>query len=89
MSESELRDGECSGARRRYHEWIEERNWFFRSRRSRTSCLALYDERPDFVLPDFRGTRLGASSRAASRTSALPGGAALGRPDPLGPEQVV
>ena len=35
-------------------EWIEERNWFFRLSAYQERLLALYDERPDFVLPQFR-----------------------------------
>jgi len=35
-------------------EWIEEKNWFFRLSAYQERLLAIYDERPDFVLPDFR-----------------------------------
>jgi methionyl-tRNA synthetase len=35
-------------------EWIEEKNWFFRLSAYQERLLALYDERPDFVRPDFR-----------------------------------
>jgi methionyl-tRNA synthetase len=35
-------------------EWIEEKNYFFRLSRYQDKLLALYDERPDFVLPAFR-----------------------------------
>jgi len=35
-------------------EWIEETNWFFRLSAYQEKLLALYDERPDFVRPDFR-----------------------------------
>jgi methionyl-tRNA synthetase len=35
-------------------EWIEETNYFFRLSAYRDKLLALYDERPDFVLPGFR-----------------------------------
>jgi methionyl-tRNA synthetase len=52
-TEDELVDGKCPE-----HdiepEWIEERNWFFRLSAYQDQLLALYDERPDFVLPDFR-----------------------------------
>src|SRR5512132_1593819 len=52
-SESELVDGKCPD-----HdiepEWIEERNWFFRLSAYQDKLLAIYDERPDFVLPAFR-----------------------------------
>ena len=52
-AESELVDGKCP-----IHdipaEWIEERNWFFRLSAYQERLLAIYDERPDFVLPAFR-----------------------------------
>jgi methionyl-tRNA synthetase len=52
-SESELVDGKCPD-----HdiepEWIEEQNYFFRLSAYQDKLLALYDERPDFVLPKFR-----------------------------------
>jgi methionyl-tRNA synthetase len=35
-------------------EWIEEKNYFFRLSAYEDRLLALYDERPDFVLPGFR-----------------------------------
>ena len=35
-------------------EWIEEKNYFFRLSAYQDKLLALYDERPDFVLPAFR-----------------------------------
>jgi methionyl-tRNA synthetase len=52
-TESELVDGRCP-----LHgiepEWIEERNYFFRLSAYQDRLLALYDERADFVLPQFR-----------------------------------
>ena len=52
-SESELVDGLCAD-----HgippERIEETNWFFRLSAYQEKLLALYDERPDFVLPSHR-----------------------------------
>ena len=52
-SEAELVDGLCPD-----HgippERIEETNWFFRLSAYQDKLLALYDERPDFVLPSFR-----------------------------------
>ncbi|MEP6909103.1 MAG: methionine--tRNA ligase [Actinomycetota bacterium] len=52
-TEAELVDGKCQ-----IHdiepEWIEEQNYFFRLSAYQDKLLALYDERPDFVLPDFR-----------------------------------
>ena len=35
-------------------EYIEEKNYFFRLSAYQERLLALYDERPDFVLPSFR-----------------------------------
>jgi methionyl-tRNA synthetase len=35
-------------------DWIEETNYFFRLSAFQDRLLALYDERPDFVLPAFR-----------------------------------
>lgn len=35
-------------------EWLEEKNYFFRLSAYQDKLLALYDERPDFVLPGFR-----------------------------------
>jgi methionyl-tRNA synthetase len=52
-TEAELVGGKCAE-----HdvepEWIEERNWFFRLSAYQERLLALYEERPDFVLPAFR-----------------------------------
>src|SRR5256885_7895964 len=52
-SESELVDGLCPD-----HgippERIEETNWFFRLSAYQERLLALYDERPEFVLPNHR-----------------------------------
>ena len=49
----ELVDGKCPD-HGTVPEWIEERNWFFRLSAYQDQLLALYDERPDFVLPQFR-----------------------------------
>ena len=52
-NEDELVDGKCPE-----HdiepEWIEETNYFFRLSAYQDRLLALYDERPDFVRPEFR-----------------------------------
>jgi methionyl-tRNA synthetase len=52
-SEADLVDGLCPE-----HgiapEYIEEKNYFFRLSAYQDRLLALYDERPDFVLPRFR-----------------------------------
>src|SRR5947208_8136153 len=52
-TEDELVDGKCP-IHERPAEWIEEKNYFFRLSAYQDKLLALYDERPDFVLPGFR-----------------------------------
>jgi methionyl-tRNA synthetase len=52
-TEEELVDGKCPD-HGTAPEWIEERNWFFRLSAYQESLLRLYEERPDFVLPQFR-----------------------------------
>jgi methionyl-tRNA synthetase len=52
-TEAELVDGKCPD-HGTVPEWIEEKNWFFRLSAYQERLLALYDERPDFVLPQFR-----------------------------------
>ncbi len=84
-SEDELVDGKCPD-HGTVPEWIEEKNYFFRLSRYQEPLLKLYDERPDFVLPEFR--RNEARSFIAGRARGLqpqPGRTALGRSGPLGP----
>ena len=52
-TEAELVDGKCA-EHGTVPEWIEEKNWFFRLSAYQDRLLRLYDERPDFVLPNFR-----------------------------------
>jgi methionyl-tRNA synthetase len=52
-TEAELIDGKCP-IHETVPDWIEEQNWFFRLSAYQDRLLALYDERPDFVLPTFR-----------------------------------
>ena len=52
-TEAELVDGKCPD-HGTAPEWIEEKNWFFRLSAYQEQLITLYDERPDFVLPDFR-----------------------------------
>jgi methionyl-tRNA synthetase len=52
-SEDELVDGKCPEHGDRV-EYIEEKNYFFRLSAYQERLLALYDQRPDFVLPAFR-----------------------------------
>lgn len=35
-------------------DWVEEENWFFQLSKFQPRLEALYEERPDFVVPDFR-----------------------------------
>jgi len=52
-TEEELVDGKCPD-HGTVPEWIEEKNWFFRLSAYQDRLLAIYDEQPDFVLPQFR-----------------------------------
>jgi len=52
-NEADLVDGLCPDHGTR-PEYIEEKNYFFRLSAYQDRLLALYDERPDFVLPKFR-----------------------------------
>jgi methionyl-tRNA synthetase len=52
-TEDELVDGKCPD-HGTAPEWLEERNWFFRLSAYQDALLAIYDQRPDFVLPQFR-----------------------------------
>ena len=52
-TEAELVDGKCA-IHGTAPEWLEEKNWFFRLSAYQDKLLQLYDERPDFVLPNFR-----------------------------------
>src|SRR6185437_9253492 len=52
-TEDELVDGKCPD-HGTVPEWIEEKNWFFRLSAYQDRLLAIYDEQPDFVLPQFR-----------------------------------
>ena len=87
-TEAELVDGKCPE-----HdvepEWIEERNWFFRLSAYQERLLALYEERPDFVLPAFRANEArsfiagGLQDFSISRE-----GLSWGIPIPWDPDQV-
>jgi methionyl-tRNA synthetase len=52
-TEADLVDGKCP-LHDTVPEWIEEKNWFFRLSAYQERLLEIYDQRPDFVLPDFR-----------------------------------
>jgi methionyl-tRNA synthetase len=52
-TEAELDDGRCP-QHGTVPEYVEEKNYFFRLSAYQDRLLALYDQRPDFVLPRFR-----------------------------------
>jgi len=52
-TEDELVDGKCPD-HGTVPEWLEEKNWFFRLSAYQEQLLAIYDEQPDFVQPQFR-----------------------------------
>jgi methionyl-tRNA synthetase len=87
-SPEELVDGKCPD-----HgvepAWLEERNWFFRLSAYQERLLALYDARPDFVLPRFRSNEarsfIGGGLRDFSISRATQ---TWGVPIPWDPEQV-
>jgi len=87
-TESELVDGKCPDHEVE-PEWIEEKNYFFRLSAYQERLLALYDERPDFVLPGFRYNEArsfiagGLQDFSISRA-----GQSWGVPIPWDPEQV-
>jgi methionyl-tRNA synthetase len=71
-------------------EWIEERNWFFRLSAFQEQLLRLYDERPDFVLPDFRYNEARSFIEGGLRDFSLSrAGQPWGVPVPWDPDQVV
>lgn len=53
-TDSELKDGCCPTHPNLEIETIEEENYFFKFSAFREKLLALYKERPDFVVPDHR-----------------------------------
>lgn len=53
-AESDLLEGRLCPVHKTPVEWVEEENWFFRLSAYRDRLLALYDERPDWVLPQAR-----------------------------------
>ncbi len=71
-------------------EWIEERNWFFRLSAFQDQLLRLFDERPDFVLPDFRYNEARSFIEGGLRDFSLSrAGQPWGVPVPWDPDQVV
>jgi methionyl-tRNA synthetase len=53
-AEDELLEGNRCPIHEREIDWIEEKNYFFRLSAYQDRLLQLYDERPDFVLPEYR-----------------------------------
>ncbi|HEX7123554.1 MAG TPA: methionine--tRNA ligase [Gemmatimonadaceae bacterium] len=52
--DNEIVDGRCVLHPTRELQWTEERNWFFRLTRYEGFLRRLFDERPDFLLPETR-----------------------------------
>ena len=50
-------------------DWVEEENWFFELSKFQPRLEALYEEQPDFVVPDFRRNEAVSFIKAGSRTS--------------------
>jgi methionyl-tRNA synthetase len=70
-------------------EWIEEKNYFFRLSAYQERLLQLYDERPDFVLPDFRYNEARSFiARGLRDFSISRAGQPWGIPIPWDPDQV-
>jgi methionyl-tRNA synthetase len=87
-TEAELVEGKCP-EHDREPEWIEERNWFFRLSAFQDRLLALYDERPDFVLPAFRANEArGFIAGGLQDFSISRAGQPWGIPIPWDPDQV-
>ena len=87
-TEAELVDGKCPD-----HgiepEWLEERNWFFRLSAYQEKLLALYEERPDFVLPAFRANEARSFIAGGLRDFSISRATQTwGVPIPWDPEQV-
>jgi len=89
VSEDELVDGKCP-EHGTVPDWIEERNWFFRLSAFQELLLRLYDERPDFVQPDFRRNEARSFvARGLQDFSLSRAGQPWGVPIPWDPDQVV
>jgi methionyl-tRNA synthetase len=88
-SEAELVDGRCP-QHGTVPEFVEEKNYFFRLSAYQERLLALYDERPNFVLPRFRYNEArrfieqGLEDISVSRATQR-----WGVPVPWDPEQVI
>jgi methionyl-tRNA synthetase len=88
-TEDELVDGRCP-EHGTVPEWIEEKNYFFRLSAYQDRLLQLYDERPDFVQPDFRYNEARSFIAGGLQDFSLSrAGQPWGVPIPWDPEQVV
>ncbi len=88
-NEDELVDGKCPE-----HdiepEWIEEKNWFFRLSAYQEQLLALYEERPELVLPGFRANEARAFIAGGLQDFSISrAGQPWGIPIPWDPDHVV
>jgi methionyl-tRNA synthetase len=87
-TEAELVDGKCP-IHGTVPEWIEETNWFFRLSAYQDKLLALYDSRPDFVLPQFRANEARSFIAGGLRDFSISrAGQTWGIPIPWDPDQV-
>jgi methionyl-tRNA synthetase len=88
-TEEELRDGRCP-EHDTVPEYIEERNYFFRLSAYQERLLRLYDERPDFVLPQFRSNEARSFIESGLRDFSISrAGQPWGVPIPWDRDQVV
>src|ERR671925_63663 len=88
-AEEQVVDGKCP-IHDTVPEWIEEKNYFFRLSRYQDRLLELYDERPDFVQPDFRRNEARSFIESGLQDFSLSrAGQPWGVPVPWDPEQVV
>jgi methionyl-tRNA synthetase len=53
-SEREVAEGNTCPIHEIPLDWVEEENWFFQLSKFQPRLEALYEEQPDFVVPDFR-----------------------------------
>ncbi len=88
--EGELVDGRLCPIHMTDVEWLKEDNYFFPLSKYQHRLLALYDERPEFVQPDFRRNEVVAFVRAGLRDLSISrSGSDWGIPVPWDPSQVI
>jgi methionyl-tRNA synthetase len=88
-TEDQLVDGKCP-IHDTVPEWIEEKNYFFRLSKYQDRLLELYDDRPDFVQPNFRRNEARSFIASGLQDFSLSrAGQPWGVPVPWDPEQVV